>query len=130
VNLFKASLAYFGLVFGAGFLLAMVRIPVLVPHLGERWAELLEMPLMLAVMIMAARWVPSRFGLRAKPGKCLAMGLVALGLMLAAETGVMLQNQSLAEYMAARDPISGVVYLLMLVVFAVLPRALSGRQFK
>ena len=42
----KAGIAYFALVFGAGFVLGMIRVPFLVPRLGERVAELVEMPFM------------------------------------------------------------------------------------
>ena len=38
------------------------------------------------------------------------------------------QDQSLAAYIASRDPISGSVYLLMLGVFALMPRLLSRQQ--
>lgn len=40
----KFTLAYFGCVFGVGFLLGIVRVLWLVPLLGERMAELLEIP--------------------------------------------------------------------------------------
>ena len=46
---------YFGVVFGAGFALGTMRVLWLVPRLGERWAELLEMPVMGLVMFAAAR---------------------------------------------------------------------------
>ena len=132
MNFLLASLSYFGWVFAAGFLLALVRIPLLVPYLGERWAELLEMPVMLAVIIVAAQWVTRRFGLKASPGKGLVTGLLALLWMLAAETGlvVIIQNQSIPEYSAGRDPVSGSVYLLMLLVFAVFPFVLSRSSIK
>lgn len=39
----RAGLAYCGLVFGAGFVLGAVRVPFVVPRLGERVAELVEM---------------------------------------------------------------------------------------
>ena len=51
----RASLVDFLLVFGAGFALALVRLPVLVPTFGVRVAELMEMPWMLAVIIWASR---------------------------------------------------------------------------
>ena len=51
----KAGLAYFALVFGAGFMLGVLRGEFLVPRFGERMAELGEMPLMLAVILVSAR---------------------------------------------------------------------------
>ena len=38
------------------------------------------------------------------------------------------QDQSLAAYIASRDPISGSVYLLMLGVFALMPTLLSRQR--
>jgi hypothetical protein len=57
----KAGLAYFALVFGAGFVLGVLRVSFLVPRFGERIAELGEMPLMLAVIVIAARFIMRRF---------------------------------------------------------------------
>jgi hypothetical protein len=58
----------------------------------------------------------------------LGTGLLALGLLLAAELllAVVLQDRSLADYVASRDPVSGSVYLAMLVLLAVMP-ILVGR---
>src|SRR4029453_12356674 len=55
-----AGALYFALVFGAGFVVGFVRVLWLVPRVGERTAELLEAPLMLAVTIVAARSVVQR----------------------------------------------------------------------
>ena len=52
----------FALVFGAGFLVGVVRVGWLAPEIGERPAELLELPLMLAVAWLAARWSVRRLG--------------------------------------------------------------------
>ncbi len=57
----KGGFAYFGLVFGAGFILGAVRVPYLVPRLGERLAELVEMPFMFVVIVIAAINVTRRF---------------------------------------------------------------------
>lgn len=57
MNAFKPAVAYFLLVFGAGFVLGTVRVLLILPLVGERAAELLEMPLMLTVIVFAARWM-------------------------------------------------------------------------
>jgi type IV secretory pathway TrbD component len=51
------------------------------------------------------------------------MGGIALGLMLAAEFGLVLWVRGLCirEYLATRDPVSGTVYYVMLGVFAIMP---------
>jgi hypothetical protein len=56
----RAGGLYSVLVFGAGCLLGAVRVPWGVPRLGPRGAELLEMPLMLGVVVAAARVVARR----------------------------------------------------------------------
>jgi hypothetical protein len=127
MNRFKASLMYFAIVLGAGFLLGMVRVPLLVPRLGERYAELLEMPVMFVVIVLAARHVVGRFRLAPAPWLRLQVGFAALALSVAAELllAVLLQPQSVAQYLAGRDPVSGTVYLLLLLVFALMPALLA-----
>jgi hypothetical protein len=123
----KAGLAYFALVFGAGFVLGALRVTLLVPRLGVRTAELLEMPLMLVVVVLAARFVVRRFRLAPRTRSRLYAGLVALALLVTAELllAVALQGASLQSYLAGRDPVSGSVFLAMLVVFALMPRLLD-----
>lgn len=123
----KAGITYFALVFGAGFVLGIIRVPFLVPRLGERVAELVEMPFMLVAILLAARFIIRRFSLTAKVLARLGAGFVALGLLVAAEVllAVALQDRTLGEYVASRDPVSGSVYLAMLVLFAVMPLVLA-----
>ena len=122
-RIIKAGLAYFVLVFGAGFMLGAIRVPFLVPHLGERIAELIEMPFMFVIVLLSARFIVRRFALPATISVRLSVGLLALGLALAAEVllAVAIQKRSLGEYIASRDPVSGTVFLLMLVLFALMP---------
>jgi hypothetical protein len=124
----KAGLAYFALVFGAGFIFGVLRVSLLVPRFGERIAELGEMPLMLAVILVSARFVIQRFSVSRTLAARLGMGLIALGFLLFAEVllAVILQQRALADYIASRDPVSGSVYLAMLVLFALMP-ILVGR---
>ena len=119
----KAGALYFALVFGAGFVLGIPRVLWLVPRLGARAAELIESPIMLVVIIFAARWVVRRFALPPTLAARMGPGFMALGLMLAAEFTVVLKVRrlTLAQYVAGRDPVSGTVYILMLLAFAVMP---------
>lgn len=128
MRIFRAGLIYFMLAFGAGFALACVRIPLLVPALGVRTAELIEAPVMLAVIVWASRRL-----VRQHPGfsrrQRLTAGLFALACLVLAELAVawLLGARSLEEYVASRDPVSGGVYLASLLFFAVAPALWSGR---
>ena len=119
----KAGLLYFALVFGAGFALGPIRVLWLVPRLGERIAELLELPVMLLIIVLSARWIVRRFVLPPIAASRLAMGGLALGLLLAAEFTVVLwlRGMTLAEYFATRDPVSGTAYYATLLALAVMP---------
>lgn len=134
IRAIKAGATYFALVFGAGFALGMIRVPFLVPRLGERMAELIEMPFMFVAIVMSARFIIGRFNLPANAFARLGAGFLALGLLIAAEVllAVALQDRTPGEYVASRDPVSGIVYLAMLALFAVMPlvlaRAASARR--
>lgn len=123
----KAGVTYFALVFGAGFVLGSIRVPFLVPRLGERAAELAEMPFMFVAIWVSARFITRRFRLPAGALSRLGAGFLALGLLVAAEVllAVALQDRTLGEYVASRDPVSGIVYLAMLALFAIMPLVLA-----
>lgn len=128
--LFKAGIAYFALVFGAGFILGSIRVPLLVPRLGERIAELIETPFMLVVVVMAARFITRRFALPPRTFIRLGAGIVALALLLAAEFVLVaaIQGRSVSEYVANKDPVAGTIFLAMLVLFALMPLILGRVQ--
>lgn len=123
----KAGALYFVLVFGAGFVLGPIRILWLVPRIGERAAELIEEPIMLAVIFLAARWITRRLAVPAAPGARLAMGFAGLALVLATEFSLVLglRGLTLADYFAQRDPVAAAVYHAMLGVFALMPLLLA-----
>jgi len=52
----------------------------------------------------------------------------ALGVLAELGLAVALQSQSLADYLASQDKVSGAVYLVMLVVFALMPWLLLLRR--
>ena len=119
----QAGVLYFVLTFAAGFVFGVLRVLLVVPRLGIRTAELLETPLMLAVTFLAAIWVVRRLRLPARSTARIGMGLIALGLMLTAEFSVVLavRGMTVRQYFAERDPVSGTVYVILLVVFALMP---------
>ncbi len=86
-------------------------------------AELMETPIMFVVIVLAARWVVRALDIPPTALKRLAVGFVALGLLLLAEFTVVLwiQGLTIGEYLAGRDPVAGAVYLVMLGVFAAMP---------
>ncbi|MEX5727030.1 hypothetical protein Ga0609869_000383 [Rhodovulum iodosum] len=83
----KAGLAYFALIFAAGFALGTLRVLVLLPRMGEAVAVALELPVMLGLSWLAAGALIGRFAVPAGAAR-LAMGGAAFGLLMAAEVGV------------------------------------------
>ncbi|MGD2130730.1 MAG: hypothetical protein PVJ33_08225 [Lysobacterales bacterium] len=119
----KSAAMYFGIVFGAGFAFGLVRVPFLAPRLGERLAELVEMPLMLVVIYLAAGHVIRRQAPGSGRSRPLLVGMAALMYLVAAELliAVVLAGRSVGDYISARDPVSGAVYIAMLCLFALMP---------
>jgi hypothetical protein len=130
VRILRLSLLYFGLVFGAGFLLGVVRVLLLEPRFGTRVSELLEMPVMLLVIWVAAGWLTRRF----KPlstAEWLSIGILAVLEVLAADVavGVFLRGMTLVEVFLRRDVVSSVAYYGLLVLCGLMPW-LQGRRTK
>jgi hypothetical protein len=123
MQILKASLFYFALVFGVGFVLGTIRTLWVAPRVGMRIAELMETPIMLVIIIVAARWIVHRLAVPSVPSARLGMGGIALLLMLVAEFGLVLwlRGMSIREYFASRDAVAGTVYYVMLGVFAIIP---------
>jgi len=119
----KAALAYFALVFAAGFALGALRVLALAPRLGELVAVLLELPLMLAVSWAACGWALRRFAVsRAWPAR-LAMGALAFVLLMAAELALAVAafGQAPAAWLAALSTPAGAAGLLGQLAFALTP---------
>lgn len=124
----RAGLIYFALVFGAGFVLGPLRILILVPRVGGRAAELLELPVMVGLCWLAARWVTRRFAVPPATGARLGMGMLAGALLLAAEFALVLplRGLTLAEYLATRDPVAGAAYYVAVLLMALMPLMVRG----
>ncbi len=126
-SLFKAAVIYSGMVFGVGFVLGPFRVLVLEPRVGTRAAELLEAPVMLLAIVLVGRWVGRRLCAGFGAAALLGVGLIAAGLVLAADVavGVGLRGMSVVQVFTARDPVSGTAYYALVALTAVAPRMLG-----
>ncbi len=124
-----ATCVYFGLVFGTGFVLGIVRVLFLLPVIGERTAELIEAPIMIAAIILAARIVIRRFLVGPTLWARVAVGVASLFLLLVVEfTFVLwLRDLTIRAYLANRDPVAGWVYVASLTIFALAPAVVGAR---
>lgn len=119
--MFKAASTYFLMVFGTGFLLGPIRIFWLVPKVGIRTAELMELPVMIGMIVFSARFINRRFPVSKQ--EQLFAGFIALGCMVGAELGVavLLEGRSVRDAFFNRDPVSGTAYYVSLLLFALMP---------
>ena len=126
----RAAFLYFAVVFAAGFFLGTIRSLLLVPRLGEARAILVEAPLMLAVSLVAARFVVRRLAVPARLADRLEMGLIAFALLMLAEIllGMMLFATTPAATLAAMvSPVRLPGFMVQL-LFAALPALLLVRR--
>lgn len=126
----RIGATYFALVFGAGSLLGVLRVPLLEPIAGERLAQLLEMPLMALVIVFAARWLVRRERQPVMPGGWLAAGVTAaLGVLVSdLLVGVVLRGLSLAEVLDSRDPAVSAVFVLLVAAMVPMPWIAARRS--
>jgi hypothetical protein len=129
-QILKAGLLYFVIVFGVGFALGSVRTFCIVPRLGARIAELVETPIMLVIIVVAARWIVRRLAVPPRASRRLGMGCVGLGFLLTAELTLVLwlRGLSIRQYLASRDSVSGTVYYPMLGVFSIMPLLVAKKR--
>ncbi len=128
MRVFIAALAYFLLVFAAGFLLGPIRALVLEPWIGPAGAVLAEAPFLILAMLAAARLIT---GWRAiPPGQPrLAMGAWAFGLLAVTEIAgaALLRDMPPAVYFTQFTTVAGLVSLALFVLFALFPWLLARR---
>ena len=78
---------------------------------------------MLVAIVLAAGWISRRMGNAGGSSTRLAIGVLALALLVSAEIilGVALLGLSLVAVFTKHDPVSGSVYYALLGVFAGMP---------
>lgn len=130
VQVVRAGIVYFLIVFAVGWILGPIRVLWVIPHLGATVGVLLEAPLMLVAMILASRWAIRRWHVPARSAQRWAMGLIALGCLFAAELAgaVWLRRMTLQEYLAAFTNAPGLIALAMFLLFAAMPMLVRRKQ--
>ncbi|MDB5673995.1 MAG: putative rane protein [Sphingomonas bacterium] len=122
-QIIKAALAYFVIVFGLGFALGALRVLVIIPHIGETAAVLLELPVMLAASWVAAGWCVRHFAVPVDVPARLAVGVLAFALVMVAELAlaVLLFGQSPAQHVETYRHFAGVAGLAAQLAYALFP---------
>jgi hypothetical protein len=123
----RAGVAYFALVFAAGFVLGALRLLLVVPAVGALAAVLVEAPMILALAWLVAGRLPTRFAVPARLAERLVMGGLALALLFAAER---LLGAGLGTWQSPLASTAGRVGLAAQVAFGSFPalRMLVGRR--
>lgn len=126
-----ASVAYFIVVFGAGFLLGTLRTFLIAPQVGELAAVIGQVPVMLVVAWFACGWVLS---MAQPPQSALGMilvGAVALGLLLIAEAAVSvtLAGIPLSEHFRSYSQPAALVGLAAQLLYACFPLIRASGNF-
>jgi hypothetical protein len=121
------AVVYFVAVFAVGFVLGALRVMFVVPAVGERVAELCEMPFMIAASVLVAWQLVRRWRLGIAPAA--AGGVISLALLLGAELALVgfTRGLTIEQYVASRDPVAGVAYVGALVVFMLAPAGAAWR---
>lgn len=122
-NAARAGAHYFAIVFAAGFILGTIRVLLVLPHMGETAAVLLELPVMLTLSwIVCARLVRG-FSVPGTAGARLLMGALAFALLMTAEAAVSIIGfgRSLAQHLAAYRALGAQLGLLAQLSFAAIP---------
>lgn len=119
----RAGLAYFAIVFAAGFLLGTIRTLLLTPQFGAFTAVLIELPVILAIAWWACGGIIRRLRVPATRASRAVMGASAIVLLILAEAALaaLLGGQTIREFAASLATPPGAAGLAGQVVFALFP---------
>jgi hypothetical protein len=130
VNLARAAIAYWAVVFALGFVLGTIRTLWLAPAIGLVPATLAELPLILAASWWVSGWLVRRFAIVGS-GSALVAGGLAFALLMAAECGLaaLLMGQTPAQWLAGLREPHALLGLSGQIAFALMPwwRVRRGR---
>lgn len=125
-----AGIVYFVLVYMAGFGLGAVRQLVVVPRTGSHVAVLIEAPLMIVAMTLAAVFVGRRMAVARDRSSRITMGVVAFGLLMLAEAvfADILRGLDLKQWAASFGTAEGILTLALFLLFAAMPMLVRDRD--
>ena len=123
MNAIRAGVLYFLLVFAVGFVLGAARTLVVAPRVGEIYAVLIELPLILCAAWFISGRLVRKFSIASHLSARAIMGSVAFVLLLIAELllSVWLFGSSVDTHLDGRRSAHGAIGLLGQVIFACLP---------
>ena len=122
MHLVAATILYFPIVFGTGFLCGPIRVFWLEPRLGEALATLCEAPFLLAAMWLSARWLPKAVALRPGFAPLVVTGIGALVLQQLADFAVgFFRGIAPAQQLAHLATPAGEIYAVLLLAFVAMP---------
>ena len=123
MQIVKAAIAYTAAVFAAGFAVGALRVVMVAPQIGETAAVALEAPVMIGVSWFVCAAILKRFAPPATISARLAMGALALLLLLIADAtlGRLGFGRPLSEQFAAFARPAGAVGLAAQCIFALVP---------
>lgn len=129
-SMIVAATAYVALTFVAGFFLGVLREFIIRPQAGELGALLIEAPVMLAVMFLAAREVVIRFMPDADINGLLVMGFIAFTWLMTLEIGgsYFLRGLTPVQWIARLQTVPGLISLALYAVFPLMPLFASRKS--
>lgn len=121
----RAGSVYFALTFLVGAIVGPFRELVLKPAFGGTAALLIEVPVMLLAMAVVARSSMAWFAVPARPSARLAMGGVALALLLVAEATLVqvVRGLGIGSWLRQFASTQGMISAALYLTFAVCPLA-------
>lgn len=119
----KAGLAYFAIVFAAGFLFGTVRILAGAPLLGETLAVVIELPFMLAISWLVCDWLIARLAVPSTLLVRFTMGGLAFALLAISEICVSVfgLERTISEHFESYLAAHAIIGLLGQIAFALFP---------
>jgi hypothetical protein len=119
----RAGVAYFGIVFAAGFVLGTIRTMLLIPRLGETVSVLIELPIILFISWIVCGRVIDWFSVPPRAKHRFVMGITAFALLIVAELclSVFLLGTSVAGHFENYRSTNADLGLAGQIAFAVFP---------